>query len=93
MSTNTNTVWLVTGSNRGIGCGLVAALLKRRQVTVIAGVRDTTASTSKELLALPKAEGSQVVLAKIDSNDHSTPFEAVKTLSDIDKIDVVIANA
>lgn len=90
---SSNTIYLATGANRGIGRGLVTTLLQRPRVTVIAGVRDVAASISKDLLSLPTAEGSKVVLAKIDSNDHTTPFEAVKGLSDIEKIDVVIANA
>lgn len=90
---SSNKVYLITGANRGIGLGIVTALLRRSAVTVIAGVRDIKASTSKALLDLHTGEGSKVVLAKIDSNDQTSPAAAIKTLQDIEKIDVVIANA
>lgn len=88
-----STVYLVTGANRGIGRGLVATLLKRPSTKVIAAVRDTESSTSKALLSLPTSDNSHVILAKIDSSDHSTAAKAVEQLQGIEKIDVVIANA
>lgn len=90
---STNTVYLITGANRGIGKGLVAALLVRPSTTIIAAVRDTESSTSKSLSSLPTGQGSKIVLAKIDSSDHTTPAKAIEGLQGIDKIDVVIANA
>jgi len=90
---SSNTVYLITGANRGLGLGLVTALLKRPNTIIIAGVRDVTSSSSQALLSLHTAEASKVVLAHIDSNDQRSAELAVKGLEDIDKIDIVIANA
>jgi len=90
---SSNTVYLITGANRGLGLGMVTALLKRPNTTVIAGVRDVTSSSSQALLSLHTAEASKLVLAHIDSNDHRSAELAIKDLKDIDKIDTVIANA
>jgi len=90
---SSNTVYLITGANRGLGLGLVTALLKRPNTTIIAGVRDVTSSSSKALLSLHAAEASQVILAHIDSNDQHSAELAVKGLKGIDRIDTVIANA
>ena len=90
---SSNTVYLITGANRGIGLGLVTALLKRPNTTVIAGVRDTTASTSQALSSLPTANASKVVVVQIDSNNQYSAELAIKGLKDIDHIDTVIANA
>lgn len=92
-SSSSNTVYLITGANRGIGLGLVTALLKRPNHIIIAGVRDTTSSTSQALLSLPTANASEVILAYIDSNDHRSAQIAIAGLKDIPKIDTVIANA
>jgi norsolorinic acid ketoreductase len=90
---SSNTVYLITGANRGIGLGLVTALLKRHNTTIIAGVRVVSSSSSQALLSLHTAEGSKVVLAQIDSNNQSSAELAIEGLKDIDKIDTVIANA
>ena len=90
---SSNTVYLITGANRGLGLGMVTALLKRPNTIIIAGVRDVTSSSSQALLSLNAAEASKVVLAHIDSNDQRSAELAVKGLEDIDKIDIVIANA
>jgi norsolorinic acid ketoreductase len=89
-----STNYLITGANRGIGKGLTAELLKRPNTTVIAGVRDTAAS-SKILDALPAGKGSKVVYVKIDSQSETDAKEAVSKLASegITSIDVVIANA
>ncbi|KAF1931101.1 aflatoxin biosynthesis ketoreductase nor-1 [Didymella exigua CBS 183.55] len=92
MSSNT---YLITGANRGIGKGLTAALLQRPNTTVIAGVRDTTAS-APILSSLPTAAGSKVIIVKIDSQSETDAKEAVSRLNSehgITSFDVVIANA
>jgi norsolorinic acid ketoreductase len=90
---SSNAVYLITGANRGLGLGLVTALLKRPNTTIIAGVRDVSSSSAQALLSLYTAEGSKVVLAHIDSNNQSSAQVAIKGLKDIHKIDTVIANA
>ncbi|KAK3063137.1 hypothetical protein LTS18_002658, partial [Coniosporium uncinatum] len=91
----TNTTYLITGANRGIGRGLATAYLLRPNSTVIAAVRDPEKSTSKDLANLPTAQGSKLITVKIDSTSESDPAEAVKSLSEhsVSHLDVVIANA
>lgn len=90
------TVYLITGANRGIGRGLLASLIQRPDTIVVAGVRDPSHATSKEISSLPTASGSKVIVVKIDATSDADTSEAVKTLQstyNINHIDVVIANA
>ncbi|RYP04925.1 hypothetical protein DL764_004137 [Monosporascus ibericus] len=87
--------YLITGGNRGIGQGLVSRVLTRPGVTVIATVRDP-AKASPALQALPKGEGSKVIVLKLDSQSDSDAATVVAQLQKehgITSIDVVIANA
>lgn len=91
-----STIYFITGANRGIGRGLLESLIQRPNTTVVAGVRNPSHATSKELSSLPTASGSKVIVVKIDAASDADASEAVKTLQsthDIDHIDVVIANA
>uniref|UniRef100_L2FDG6 Aflatoxin biosynthesis ketoreductase nor-1 n=1 Tax=Colletotrichum fructicola (strain Nara gc5) TaxID=1213859 RepID=L2FDG6_COLFN len=91
-----NQTYLITGANRGIGKGFVTALLVRPSTTVIAGVRDPSASSSKALASLPKGASSTLILVKIDSSVDTDPAAAIATLQKdhaITAIDTVIANA
>lgn len=88
--------YLITGANRGIGKGLVATLLSRPNTTVIAGVRDPSASTSQELSSLPVASGSKLITIKLDSTSLTDPEAARTTLESdhgLTKLDVIVANA
>lgn len=89
------TIVLITGTNRGIGKGLLELYLAKPNHTVIAANRDPNHATSKALADLPKAEDSSLLLIKIDATVPSDPAEAVKQLSShgIDHIDILIANA
>lgn len=91
MSTNV----LITGANRGIGQGLLSRYLSLPNHTVVAAVRDPSHSTSKDLDALPKADGSKLVIVKIDARRWQDPFAAVEDLTrqGIHHLDIVIANA
>ncbi|KAG4434720.1 hypothetical protein IFR05_009797 [Cadophora sp. M221] len=92
MSTTTNV--LITGPNRGIGNGLLTAYLSRPNHTIIAGVRNPSAS--EHLKAIPKAANTTLIIVKIDNEDDSTAAAAVselKTTHNITSIDLVIANA
>jgi norsolorinic acid ketoreductase len=92
----TQQVYLVTGGARGLGKGFVSALLQRQNTTVIAGVRDPCSSTSKALRDLRTADGSNLIVVKIDSSSDTNAKEAVaelKSKHNIGHIDVVIANA
>ncbi|KAH7137414.1 short-chain dehydrogenase [Dactylonectria estremocensis] len=91
-----NKTYLVTGARRGIGKGIVRALLQQPATTVIAAVREFSPDTCKILDALPKAVESKLIIIKIDAAVHSDPAEAMAVLQrdhHIDFIDVVIANA
>ncbi|KAK5126020.1 hypothetical protein LTR85_011375 [Meristemomyces frigidus] len=87
-------VYLVTGANRGLGLGFCRALLARPLTTVIAAVRDP--SKADDLDELPIAEGSRLIVVKIDCFSEADPHGAVIDLEEahnINRIDVVIANA
>ncbi|KAI2781245.1 NAD(P)-binding protein [Daldinia loculata] len=86
---------LITGANRGIGKGLLELYLAKPNHTVIAANRDPDHPSSKSLLELPKAEGTSLVVIKIDATVRTDPLDAVKALHSrgIDHIDILIANA
>ncbi|KAK6824706.1 toxin biosynthesis [Apiospora arundinis] len=91
------TIVLITGCNRGIGRGLLELYLAKPHHTVIAAVRDPQHETSQEMLKLPTAEGTTLIVIKIDSTIQSDPAAAFAQLAArapaIDHLDVVIANA
>ncbi|EAQ90267.1 hypothetical protein CHGG_02202 [Chaetomium globosum CBS 148.51] len=90
------TVVLITGANRGIGRGLLELYLARANHRIIATVRDPNHSTAKKLTTLPRAEGTSLVVVKLDVTVHSDPAAAVQELSakhGIDHVDVLVANA
>ncbi|KAH7400158.1 aflatoxin biosynthesis ketoreductase-like protein nor-1 [Cadophora sp. MPI-SDFR-AT-0126] len=89
-------IYLITGANRGLGRGLVEALIQRPNTTVIAGVRDPNEASSQSLSTLPTAPGSKVITIAIDNTDASKTAKSISTLEPqygITKLDVVIANA
>lgn len=92
---SSQTTYLITGANRGIGRGLVQLLLQKPSTTVIAAVRDPSHPTSKALTDLPKGAGSQLVVVKLDSEVETDAAAAVAKLAErgITSLDVVIANA
>ncbi|KAK6956801.1 hypothetical protein Daesc_002081 [Daldinia eschscholtzii] len=89
------TIVLITGANRGIGKGLLSLYLAKPNHIVIAANRDPEHPTSQALSELPRAEGTSLVVVKIDATVRTDPQEAVKTLRSqgIDHIDILIANA
>ncbi|TAQ87078.1 hypothetical protein B7494_g4599 [Chlorociboria aeruginascens] len=87
--------YLITGSNRGIGRGLLEFLVLRPQTTVIAAVRNVESAT-KDLKSVPVGEGSKLIILKIDSASATDPTDAIKELAsnyNITKVDVLISNA
>ncbi|KAJ7644542.1 aflatoxin biosynthesis ketoreductase-like protein nor-1 [Roridomyces roridus] len=83
-------VYLVTGSNRGIGHGLVSVLATRPNAIVFAGARDPTADTLKELTAkYPNLHPIHFV-ANDAVNNEAAVAEIKKKAG---QLDVVIANA
>jgi NAD(P)-dependent dehydrogenase (short-subunit alcohol dehydrogenase family) len=89
------TIVLITGSNRGIGKGLLALYLAKPNHTVIAAVRDPQHETSQALQSLPTAEGTKLIVVKIDATVKGDPAAAFEKLAaeGIDHLDIVIANA
>ncbi|KAJ6145029.1 hypothetical protein N7470_008924 [Penicillium chermesinum] len=90
-----STIVLITGANRGIGKGILELYLKKPNHTVIAATRDPSHSTSQGLAELPKAEGTSLVIVKIDALSPNDPAAAVKELASkgIGHIDILVANA
>ncbi|KAJ7617372.1 aflatoxin biosynthesis ketoreductase-like protein nor-1 [Roridomyces roridus] len=83
-------VYLVSGSNRGIGKGLVDALAQRPNAIVFAGARDPSAASLKELAAKhPNVYPVKMVLNDKESNEAAAAY-IEKTAG---QLDVVIANA
>ena len=99
MASSRNTVYVVTGANRGIGLGLVSHLLQRPSTTVIGTVRSQSAADS--LLAsfegLSFASGSMLYPLILDFStapDPTTVRDRFSTASSgVDYIDVLICNA
>jgi NAD(P)-dependent dehydrogenase (short-subunit alcohol dehydrogenase family) len=63
----TPTVVLITGANRGIGKGLLELYLLKPNHLVIAANRDPEHPTSKALAKLPTADGTSLLVVKIDA--------------------------
>ncbi|KAI7763455.1 hypothetical protein LZL87_010520 [Fusarium oxysporum] len=94
MASSTNTVWVVTGGNRGIGLGLVKALLARPSVTVIATVRNDQARSALEdaTADLVKGDGTVSKIVQLDFTNAISP-EQIRNAFDIDHVDILINNA
>ena len=86
---------LITGTTRGIGKGLLELYLAKPHHTIIAANRDPNHALSKALVDLPKAEGTSLLVIKVDATVPTDPTDAVKQLAThgIDHLDIVIANA
>jgi norsolorinic acid ketoreductase len=63
----TRTVVLITGANRGIGKGLLEIYLLKPDHLVIAANRDPEHPTSKALAKLPTADGTSLLVVKLDA--------------------------
>jgi norsolorinic acid ketoreductase len=90
------TTYLITGANRGIGNGLVQNYLSRPNAVVIATTRDLSSPSSKALSTLPAGKNSKIIVVKLDSSidtDAETAINELKAVHGINHIDTVIANA
>ncbi|KAJ7878965.1 hypothetical protein B0H14DRAFT_1620955, partial [Mycena olivaceomarginata] len=84
------TVYLVTGSNRGIGYSLAAAIAARPNTIVFAAARNPGAQSLKDLAA----KHPNVHPIKLNSGDEADNAAAVAEIQKTaGQLDVVIANA
>lgn len=85
------TYWVV----QGIGFGFVKKYLARPNTTVVATVRNPDSAEAQSIHDIPKADGSKVILVKLESSSDTDALDAVKSLKaeGITHLDVVIANA
>jgi norsolorinic acid ketoreductase len=91
-----STIVLISGAAKGIGLGLVKRFLARPSHTVIAANRDPDQPSSRALFDLPKAEGSTMIVVKLDALVDSDALNAINELTSshgIERFDIVIANA
>ncbi|GAA5972857.1 hypothetical protein JCM11641_003976 [Rhodosporidiobolus odoratus] len=88
---SSQTVYLVTGANRGLGFGLVSSLATRENVLVFATARDPSKATDLNKLAQEK--GNVVVLKLKAGNEGDAKAAAKEVEEKAGKVDVVIANA
>ncbi|KAF5227575.1 hypothetical protein FAUST_11687 [Fusarium austroamericanum] len=93
-SNSTNTVYVVTGGNRGIGLGLVKALVARAHSTVFATVRNDKSQSSLEaaLEGVPRGDNSTISIVQLDFSTALSP-EHIRAAFDIDRVDILINNA
>ncbi|CAD0113984.1 unnamed protein product [Aureobasidium uvarum] len=86
---------LISGANKGIGYSFVERYLSRPNTTVIATVRNPDSAEAKSLHDLHLAEGSKLIIVKIESTSDTDAQQAIASLADhqITHIDLVIANA
>ncbi|KAJ4394343.1 hypothetical protein N0V93_003560 [Gnomoniopsis smithogilvyi] len=88
-----NTVYLVTGANRGLGLGLVRQLLARPNTTIIATVRSEQAATMLREEMTP--DQGNLYIIELDFSKVIAP-ESIRNMVDqvgVDHIDVLINNA
>ncbi|TRM64005.1 hypothetical protein BD626DRAFT_568608 [Schizophyllum amplum] len=89
---SSSTVYLVSGANRGLGLGLVTALVKRPDTIVFAGARSPEKAT--ELKALADANSGKLHIVKLVSADKASNDAAAAEITKVaGHLDVVIANA
>ncbi|PWY82150.1 norsolorinic acid reductase-like protein [Aspergillus heteromorphus CBS 117.55] len=91
----TPTIVLITGTNRGIGNGILQLYLQKPKHTIIAAVRDPNDPTSQALVDLPRASDTRLLTIKIDATSPTDAGAAVDELctKGIHHVDIVIANA
>jgi norsolorinic acid ketoreductase len=89
------TIVLISGANRGIGKELLKRYLVRPNYIVIAANRNPEHASSTDLVNIPKAADTQLIIVKVDASDDKDAANSVVELQSqgIDHIDLVIANA
>ncbi|KAI5310715.1 hypothetical protein KEM55_003021 [Ascosphaera atra] len=95
MSANENTIVLITGTDKGIGRGLVREYLQRPNHTILAGMRSEK-KADDEISDHPRATDTLLYVLEIDYDHPETipkALEYAKNKYALDHIDVVISNA
>ncbi|RYP76850.1 hypothetical protein DL771_001586 [Monosporascus sp. 5C6A] len=96
-----NTVYIITGANRGLGLGLTKSLLSRPSTTIIATVRsdEAAASLKSETDSITAANKTTLYILKLDFSSAIPPekiFEAFNMAAGagtVSHVDVLICNA
>ncbi|KAK1625357.1 short-chain dehydrogenase/ reductase [Colletotrichum phormii] len=95
-----NTVYVVTGTNKGIGLGLVKTLLARPSTTIVASVRNDQAAASlkSSIQDVNMGESSELFFLLLDLNVAPDPTAVRKAFDSatggaVTRVDVLISNA
>ncbi|KAJ7737493.1 hypothetical protein B0H16DRAFT_1730272 [Mycena metata] len=90
LSASNKTVYLISGSNRGIGYGLATLIAAHLDTIVFAGARDPAAQSLKDLAA----KHPNVHPVKLTSGDQADNEAAIIEIQKTaGRLDVIIANA
>ncbi|GAA6036994.1 hypothetical protein JCM8097_005496 [Rhodosporidiobolus ruineniae] len=90
-SSTSQTVYFVSGANRGLGYGIVSQLAERSDVLIFATARDPEKATALNSLAAEK--GNIVVLKLAVDSEEDAKAAAQVVQEKAGKLDVLIANA
>lgn len=99
MASTANTVYVVTGANRGLGLGLTKRLLERPATTIVASVRSHNAATSlrSDVESVAVGKNSALHIIELDFSTAISPEEITQAfsaaVSTVTHIDVLICNA
>ncbi|KAI1350301.1 aflatoxin biosynthesis ketoreductase nor-1 [Xylaria sp. FL0043] len=91
-----HTIVFISGVSRGIGKALAAAYLSRPNHRVIGSIRNSSPPEGVEELSLsPTANGSSLMLVKIESTNPEDPERVLQEMivAGVDRLDIVISNA
>ena len=91
MVTSNSTVYFITGTNRGIGYGVVQQLAGRPDAVIFATARDPTKADALQQLA-KQHSNVHIVQLRVDSDaDHAAAVKRVE--AEVGRVDVLLANA
>ncbi|KAJ5463893.1 Short-chain dehydrogenase/reductase SDR [Penicillium sp. IBT 31633x] len=99
MATTANTVYVVTGANRGLGLGLTKRLLERPATTVVASVRnrDAVETLRSELKTIEMGKNCVLHIIELDFSTAIPPEKITQTFTiavgTLKHIDVLVCNA
>ena len=91
MASSTTTVYVVTGTNRGIGYSIVAQLAARPDSLVYAGARDPSKADKLQQLAKQHSNVRLLQLSAESDADHAAAAKRVE--AEAGRVDVLLANA